>query len=284
MFDAQFSMARILKPFPNFETVYQGFDATVPIAFPGTLDRQAGEPGYDPYLLAGLPVPLGSRVMIWVPLAMYVQDDGSISLSTYQYQIIWRMRSIGDFVTSFDKNVPRDEIGPYHLRQKDVGVPDDPANPTATKRIVLPSSMQVLAYEQPEPSTTDTVYANGIIHLRGQYIIPNGQVPSGPLLPPPVDETTSNIFGLTGQGIFPFTQQAEGATPGGPVFFPFWFDAEGDEMMIFATRADITEETGSWDFTDPSLDRPFSATYGTNDGTRTPVPSVGIFVYTGSAP
>lgn len=279
MFDANFSMARILKPFPNFEARYQGQSAGLPIAFPGTLDRQAGEEGYDPFLEAGLPVPLGSRVLIYVPLAIY-STATSTTLQTYAYQIIWRMRSIGDFLSAFEKNVARTEIGPYHLRQRDVGVPDDPANPTGTKRIVLPSSMQVLAYEQAEPSTSDTANVNGTIHLRGQKIIPNGAVPPGPILPAPAPLAAR---GVTGQGIFPFTQDSEDTICGGPVYFPFWFDAEGDEMIIYATRANITEQTNTWDFT-TNTDRPFSATYGTNNGTQAPVPSVGIFVFTGSAP
>lgn len=282
MFDANFSMARILKPFPNFEAVYQGASALFPIAFPGTLDRQAGEPGYDPNLLSMLPVPLGSRVMIWIPLTIFNDDQGTFNQQTYQYQVLWRMRSIGDFQAAFQKNVPRDEIGSYHLRQRDIGVPNDPANPQSTVRIVLPAAMQVIAYEQAEPTTTPSTYVNGTIHLRGQQIIPDGAIWAGPLLPPPAANT---VHGIIGQGIFPFTSGAsDQGELGGPVFFPFWFDAEGDEMMVLARRVSVTEQDPNWDFASPTVDQPFSATYGTNNGTRAPVPSVGIFVFTGSAP
>ena len=59
MFDAQFSMARIVKPFANFEARYQGNSAGFPIGFPGVLDRLAGQNGYDPFLLAAMPMPIG---------------------------------------------------------------------------------------------------------------------------------------------------------------------------------------------------------------------------------
>lgn len=293
--DAQFSMARILQPFPNFEARYQGQPATIPIAFPGTIDRRAelGVKGFDPHLIAGIPVPMGARVMIWIPLTLL---DYTV-FQPYQYQIIWRLNSIGDFTDAFAQNVPRDQIGAYHLKRRELGVPNDPVD-LNTKRVVIPAAIQTIAYEQPEPSTDPTVYDNGVIHLRGQNIIPLGTlgdqgfgtpVWQGPLLPPPLPGPPE--VAIITQGIFPFT---EGPTtgpnnagiPGGPIYEPFWFDAEGDEMMIFARRVFVDDDpaNANWDFTDPNLDQGFSNTFGTNNGTRPRLETVGIFVFTGTAP
>jgi len=278
MFDAQFSMARIVKPFANFEARYQGNSAGFPIGFPGVLDRLAGNNGYDPFLLAALPMPIGARVMIWIPAAIYITES-AIQQTAYQYQILWRLRSTGDFVSSFDMNVPRDQTPQYHMRTRDVGVAEDPADPSGTLRYVLPAAMQTIAYEQPEPSTDPSTLANGIIHLRGQLIIPCGNHWVAPLVPPP--NPGPPVQGVFGQGVWPFSQEPEEAESGGPNFHPFWFDAEGDDMLILARRVTIGEDT-DWDF--GGVDRPFSSTYGTDNGTRNPAVSTGIFVFTGSAP
>lgn len=284
-------MARILKPFPNFESRYQGQPATIPIAFPGTIERNSilGKEGFDPNLIAGIPVPIGARVMIWIPVTLI----DYFSPQPYQYQIIWRLRSIGDFVDAFTENVPRDQIGAYHLKRRELGVANDPADPS-TRRVVIPAGIQTIAYEQPEPSTDVFTNANGVIHLRGQFIIPLGQLPDqgpgtgwqGPLLPPPRPGPPE--VGILTQGVFPFTEGPTGATnggiPGGPLYHPFWFDAEGDEMIIMATRVNDFDARPNWDFADPDADQAFSNTYGTNNGTRTPVETVGIFVFTGTAP
>lgn len=276
MFDAQFSMGKILKPFPGFEQRYEGKANGFPVAFPGTLDQQAGQNGYDPFLLGMLPVPLGSRVMIWIPAAIYNTDD-TIQQESYTYQILWRMRSSGDYATTFSRTA-RNETTQYHFSKREIGVPDDPATPQTTQRIVLPAAMQTIAYEQPEPNTDPTVLANGVIHLRGQLVIPAGANWIAPLLPPPLPDAPTQ--GIIGQGVFPFTQGPEEAEAGGPVYHPFWFDAEGDEMMIIARRTEITPE--NWEF--GGTDLPFSATYGTANGTRPLNNHVGIFVFTGSAP
>jgi hypothetical protein len=294
--DAQFGMARILKPFPNFEARYQGQPASVPIAFPGTIDREAelGVQGFDPNLIAGIPVPIGARVMIWIPSALI---DYFVP-TPYQYQIIWRLRSIGDFVDAFNQNVPKDQMPYYHLRRRELGVANDPADP-ASRRVVIPGAIQTIAYEQPEPSTSVFVNANGVIHLRGQLIIPLGaegfdnvtgsNLWQGPFLPPPRPGPPE--IGIITQGVFPFVEgptapDFNGGIPGGPVYHPFWFDAEGDEMLIFARRVDVdvSDPNDTWDFANPDLDQSFSNTFGTNNGTRQPIETVGIFVFTGTAP
>jgi len=290
--DPQYSTARILKPFTGFETKYQGKSSAVPIAFPGTIDRQAadGVPGFDPHLLAGLPVPLGSRIMIWIPLALVNVDetDEDLDPTAYTYQIVWRLRSSTDYIYTSTQNVPVDEQLVGHLRKRDQGAPNDPADPTATQRIFLPSALKTIAYEQAEPSADPEVNANGSINLRGELVTPCGgssdsSLWQGPLLP--TADSPPNV-GLTGQGVLPQLQDPSSTlnegVPGGPIYHPYWFDAEGDEMMIFARRATPAAFAVPWDFTDNTLDLGFSNIYGTNNGARPPIPSVGIYVFTGT--
>jgi len=270
--DANFSLARILKPFPNFEAIYQGQLQSIPIAFPGTLDEDAGSPGFSPDLIAGISMPLGARVVIWIPQTIFLYS----SLQRYTYQVCWRLRSPADYSRDVERGRSLGKQSTYSLPQQEVGVPGDLANPVTTKRFVLPAAMQSLAYEQAEPLTNLT---NGLVNMRGQLLTTNGALWTAPL-------TETGALGQITQGIFPDSLGAGAADqgPGGPVFFPFQFDAEGNEMMILARRETIAAPTDVWDFMSGAEDRSFSNTYGTNAGTRPPLETVGIYVFTGAAP
>src|SRR5262245_47611386 len=87
--DAQMGMFQTLRPMPNFEAVYQGQSGTIPIAFPGVLAPEAGKEGFSETLLSGLPVPLGSRILLQIPVTI----DQYLPVLNYEYQIIWRTRN-----------------------------------------------------------------------------------------------------------------------------------------------------------------------------------------------
>ncbi len=75
--DAQFSIARILRPYTNFETQYQGQPVDRRIMLSEVVNGPGGEArddlaikgqtGIDPELARGLAVPMGARVLIWFP-------------------------------------------------------------------------------------------------------------------------------------------------------------------------------------------------------------------------
>ena len=68
--DAQFGIAKILRPYAGFEADYQGNQVSNAIALTErgiALDPLAGKPGYAPNLLRGLPVSLGARIVLWIP-------------------------------------------------------------------------------------------------------------------------------------------------------------------------------------------------------------------------
>jgi len=266
----QWGTATVLQPFANFEDVYQGGFAGNPVAFPGTIDQQAtnGVAGFDPTLIAGTPVVLGSRLMLWIPLCML---DYTVP-TVYAYQLVWRLRSISDYVYTSEKNqATGDPPMPYHLKKRELGVENSPGDPT-TQRIVVPAAADSVAYEQQEPSGDGL---NGELVLRGESVIPDGALWDAPFTPNSYPGNPT--YGTVTQGIFPF---ATGQTPGGPVFFPYWVDAKGDELIILARRREYALDD-EWDFAND--DRSFSNTYGTDNGTRPRLETVGIYLFNGSS-
>jgi hypothetical protein len=261
----QWGTATILQPFPNFEQVYQGQPAVNPVAFPGTIDQQAanGVVGFDSTLIAGTPVVLGARLMLWIPLCML---DYTVP-TVYRYQLVWRLRSISDFQYTAEKNQSTgDPAMPYHLQRRELGVFNTPGD-AASQRIVVPAASDSLAYEQQEPASNGD---NGEVVVRGEWIVPNGALWDAPITP-------SGELGTVTQGIFPL---ASGDTPGGPVYFPYWVDAKGDELIILARRREVAPDD-EWEFS--GADRSFSNTFGTDNGSRPRLQTVGIFLFAGSS-
>lgn len=255
--DAQFSLARIVKPYPGFEAVYQGRTAPNPVAFPGERDADAGKPGFDANLMAAIEVPFGARVVLWIPLC--VSTTGGVpSVTLYTYSVYWRMRNVTDF---------RNRRRPYHLQNQSPGVADT-TPVTGGPRFVIPAAAQLLAFEETEPvGATDP----GVLNLRAQTFIPR----AGGIIEPVFAD---GQVGRMQQGIYdPFV---DGGLANDPIFNPFWFDAEGDEMIILAQRTD--QAAGAWNFA--TTDLAFSNIYGTGNGTHPNLPDLGIYVFTGVNP
>lgn len=278
--DAQFSLAKVLRPFPNFEQVYQGQEAGIPIAFPGTLDADAGTPGFSPYLLAGLEVPVGAKVLIYFPVVAYggeLTPDGPITTS-YTYQLHWRMRNVADF---------RRRRKPYHLSKQTGGPQDTVLTPPgfSADRLLIPSALETVLYQQLEPNGAP---ANA--NLRADTVtVPGDGIPTvsgfgAPLLPPGTP--------LAPGGLTPYGQFEQGvANPGlvqegtKSLFRSLFTIAKGDELIITTVRTNI-QENANWDFADPFADQGFSNLYGVNSGgpTHAPFPDLGIYVLVGTNP
>jgi hypothetical protein len=272
--DSQWTMFRYLRPFPNFERVYQGQSGSTPIAFPGELDQYAARNavGYDPNLIAGITVPLGSRVTIWIPQTLGPNfDEHGVNLPVvnelYQYQLLWRSRTTKDFVTGQASSIgtPIQSYSSYHLPTSGFGQPQISGNPN-TQRYYLPGAIRTVAFEQTEPVGT----VPGVIHLRGEYLQPIGN----PVWVPPL--TPSGNAAVWQQGAY----TGFGPNPLGPSYLTFTTDAEGDELSILASK--INPDI-AWNFAslDPG-DLAFSNTYGTSNGQNPPNP-FGILVTTGTS-
>lgn len=271
--DAQFSTVRILRPFANFEATYQGQSALIPVALspegepldPAARDRR---PGFDPTLVAGLPVPQGSRVQLWIPQCIK-SVQGTTTVTPYRYFIVWRFRSIQDFVSPADPG----RIQPFHFPRQRPGESDTTAAGDQ-RRFVIPAALRSVGFEQTEPASL----GNAALNLRPESVIPQLDEPAIllPLLP-------GGGTGAIQQGVFDPTIFGDDAKK--IDWQSFGVDAEGDEMLLFAVRETVGEQSAAWDFTDENAaDFAFSNVYGTGNGTHAPIPEIGIYVQTGTTP
>lgn len=265
--DAQFGVARILKPFDNFEAVYQGQSLDLAIAFPGGLDPRAGQDGMAPNLMKGLEVPLGARLLVWIPVAVTDIGGQGITSEAYRYTFIWRMRNVRDF---------RTDRKPYHFPRQSPGAPDSTVVP-AEPRFVLPAAVDTILYEGAQPTadqekSLQTGYPQAYVIGDLASFEPGGEV----LLP-------DGSSGIIQQGVLDPNVIPTFAS-GGAIFQSLWLDAAGDELIILAEAARSHDAPAAWDFTDAALDLPFSDIYGTGNGTHAIYPDVGIYVFSGSNP
>lgn len=274
--DAQLTLAKILKPFTNFEATYQGQDSSVPIAFFAPDDKgnrdprdpDAGRAGFDPNLLRYVDVPLGSRILLWIPAAIVAVTD-NIAQTNYLYTVYWRMRTPTDY---------RNRRTPFHLTRQFPGQIDNTAVPPE-RRVLIPAATRSVIINQTEAAGSNTQVQN----LRREAIqiltTLSGLQPYSqlPLLP-------GGVQGAHQQGVFDpatfsiaFRENAFKA-----LFVPVWFDCEGDQMLVCAER----EALSPWDFAAGGTDAPFSNIYGTNVAgpTHPPFEDLGIYMFTGTAP
>lgn len=269
----QWSTAKILKPFDNFESVYQGISALRPIAFPGTFDPMvvAGVAGFNSTLISGFPVPLGARLLFWFPLCFFGYEVPRL----YRFQLLFRLRSIEDHNDSIQllNRDPKSQIQ-YHLQRREMGIPDAPGGPDLA---IIPACAQSIAFVQQEPAGDK---ANTTTNLRGNFIVPDGELIGDGATNSPAPLDPAGDPATMTQGVFP---AATGDTPGGPVYYPYVCDAVGDEVIILARRQIIDDpDNDTWDFDDVTKDLAFSTTFGTDDGTRSPLQTSGIFLLTGT--
>jgi hypothetical protein len=254
--DAQFTLANVLKPFPGFETVYQGASHANPVAFPGGTDPRAGEVGISANLIAGHPIPLGARVLVWIPVAVLAP-----TVTIYEYTFVWRLRNTRDYRVNAVRRPP------FHFGKQRPGAPDSSVAPVVP-RFVIPAACDVVMYEQAEPAA----FGSGVMRVVNQsYRIGDGGGQVEPLLP-------SGGIGIFQQGVLdPNTATPQGASD--PIFQPIWMDAMGDELIILAKPQNVA---GNWDFA--GTDLPFSNIYGTGNAAHAAFPDVGIYVFTGTNP
>ncbi len=269
--DAQFSFAKPIRPFDGFEKVYQGKNALVPIAFPGGLDPNAGLPGYAPNLIAGFPVPLGAKVLLWIPQCSYGVAPSPL-VTEYVYQISWRIRNVADY----RHGNPDGTRTPYHIQKQAAGAADTTAPVGQQARLIITAALETILFEQtqPAPSLIGSP-ATGDLIANGLALPADGVSRFLPLIP-------GGGFGAAEQGIADPAQVVEEPAP---LFRPYFTIAKGDDMTIFAYRPP-NASFATWDFANPLTDQAFSNTYGTNVAgpTHPPYPDLGIYVLVGSNP
>jgi hypothetical protein len=267
MVDAQLTNVRVLKPFPNFERVYQGKAGNVPIAFPGTRDPRGAQDkaGFDPNFMTGIIVPQGARVQLDFPMCFVPNPQSLSPFQFYSYRLVWRFNNLGDF-----RDPPaRTRRAPYHFPRESPGANDTTLGPPGLPRVTVPALWHVIAHEEVEPTVGPTD-----LRVRVETITPR------------LDALTEFIQPLLPDGQKGVIQQGvlDPATSGGaqmPIFVPFWTDAMADELLILVNRADSTDP---WDFTAEDEDLAFSNVYGTGNGRHPAFRDVGIYLQTGTNP
>lgn len=215
MADAQFGLVRSLVPYDGFTTDYSGQPVETPIMFSEqnrVLDPLAeqGRPGYDPNLVAGLSVPEGARVLIWVPQITY--NDGANDLP-YTWSFWWRYRTLLDF--------QNDNQIPFHLTPSE-GQPDT-SGPQAQERVLIPAANSGTIYVQTEP-------ASGFARVTQNGRAEDIRFGSPNLLQPLVP---GGGTGVIQQGV---QDPASFTDAGLPLYIVHEVSATGDELLIGLTR------------------------------------------------
>ncbi|MGP1683470.1 MAG: hypothetical protein ACTS8S_14205 [Giesbergeria sp.] len=259
--DAQFSAVRVFKPFRGFEEFYQGQPGDLPIAIPGDLDSDAGKIGFDPNLLAGIPVPFGSKMVLWMPTIFNLTAGNGFVVKPYRYTLIWRLRNLRDFRT---KRVP------YHFPRQSFGENQQFIVPSGVNTIItngMPRSVAVLNSQFSSYRSSDSEL--GIENITVQSVIPKPAIS-------PRGENAAFQQGLAQGNVGSNTTVT---------FNPWQLDVLGDELMIIVNKPE--GDTADWNFEDVGSDQSdsgFSAFFGTASGTRDPLLNMGIYLFTGSNP
>jgi hypothetical protein len=288
--DAQASLIFTLRPYPNFEADYQGQFGQVPVMFTDQgepRDPQAGKAGYSPNLVKGLSVPMGSRVLVWLPLSGEPTVFGLSEI--YNWTFIWRIRSVADF---------RLARMAYHYPKQGPGVVTTAPDVSPGPRFIIPASIQSVVYQDPgpivsvptpppsgEPPLTQQAAARVVTEcFQPQRVVGTFALTSSMLNP----FVPGGATGIIEQGISDSFSSIF-ADHGLPIFMPVDVTALGDELLIACTKGTgnlVQNGSANWDFNTAAFDEPFSLFFG-QDGTpaaQTPIPDLGVYVSVINAP
>jgi len=260
--DPQFGVVRVLRPYADFEDVYQGQAANIPIMLTESgeaLDEQAGDTGYDERLVRGLTVPVGARILLAVPNTF--SSPGIGQLFPYIYTLSWRFRNLSDF---------RLKRKSYHFPKQGTGVPETLVDPG--DRVPLAVTNQPVIYNQAE------VAAGPAQAVQTQNLHTENVRLAGIGLTNPINPDGS--AGALQQGIL--TPTASNAHTRS-FFSTQEVQAISDELLISVTREDNDGASANWAFAAGETDDQFSEIYG--KGLAAGIfPDVGIYVMVGVSP
>jgi hypothetical protein len=257
---AQMGVKHVLRPFPGFGPVYTGKTALgwIMLTEGNALDEFAGQPGYPTELLAGLRVPMGARLQIWLPHIYTVQADPS-QVQTYNYTLIYRLRNLVEYRTSQTR-------GPWHSPNS-VGVPDTTIG--TQPRVLKPAGYRTVTVQGTAPSAPPSQTSRILMSCYPSDVTPfSGNPPVGfPLAP---DGNPGIIqSGVLDPAVF-------GPHPAASPFFDIINDvALGDELLIAVWRPVIVDVSNNWNFA--TIDSNFFTAFASS-------PNVGVYVFEGKVP
>jgi hypothetical protein len=250
MADAQFSIVKTLVPCVGWETLFSGTRASEHPIFLSEnglrYDTNAGKPGYAPHLIRGLSVPVGSRIILWLP-QIPTFPRSTPGERSYTFHIGWRLRNLFDYRTG--------RI-PYHLARQAEGEPETVTDPGT--RVVLPAAGHSIVYNKTQP----TFPASVINEVIGEELMIGHPEMFGHH---PDDVIQQGLFDSAS---YPFAAD--------PSFMTYDLRAMGDEMLISITRPyDKASNFNDWDWTD--WDRGLHAFFSGSS-------AAGVYAMIGSAP
>lgn len=295
MSGAVFSMFTELRGPEGFEGWYQGevVDSPIPLTpladgleeraaqMRSTLKAAAGQTpsypisangnGIDPFLVAGVPTPLGSTVLLWLPQL----NINSESLQ-YNFRLIWRIRNFEQLLATRK---------PFHGRNNDDGPSDDGSNrftpaiggaawsAAAGVRLPIVCAQETIIYAQTEP-------AQGVVAPQNAYST-RYVVDSDLDFEPPIFPGFSS-----GQLVNAMVSQGLGANPayGSPTHSVIPVMAKGDELVVLLSRASTGVLDNTWDFTGADSLVSYYLGRGYPVGTEYIKMPLGVYVATGVSP
>ena len=257
---AQVGVKHVLRPFTGAGAVYQGQPSNgwMMLTEGDALDEMAGQPGYPTELLAGLRVPMGARIQIWLP-HIYTAAAMDVNVQTYNYSLCYRLRNLVENRTSSTR-------GPWHSPNS-IGVPDTTAL-TGGARVLKPAGYRAVVVQGTAPAAppgdsriTMSAYPSDVTPF-------TGNPPAGFPLAPDGSMGIIQSGVLDPHGLF-------GAQGAASPFFDIVNDvALGDELLIGVWRPVIAAAT-TWDF--GGADAPFFTAF-------TSSPNVGVYIFIGKVP
>jgi hypothetical protein len=184
----QMSMARVLTPYKGFADDYQGVSGYTPLMVTEggvAVDYSQAD------LLKGIPVTMGSRIVMWVPsVASIVAGD---VVDYYNWFPTWRLRNVHDLITA--------QL-PAHYPS---------SQPGRGGQYFVPAAAHSVVYNQAEPAISTGDAAVQKVYLECFQVQP-GRSPIGfPLIPgggPSTYQTGTNLTQPSWQ-VFDFTCQGD---------------------------------------------------------------------------
>lgn len=270
-----FSIEALLRPYPEavnpagsvLTGSYQGDACTRPIMFTEggiATDELAGQPGYSARLARALPVPMGARIILWLP-TIPVLDDQGVAVAYYRWMIAWRLRSAQEAQASAT-------AGAFHMGSVVGGVAE--TGPNAGARYGRPAAWQTLTYVPAEPAPTPpTAIGNrAVSSLHPEDVFAGAGVLAQPRLP-----GTSALAQVQQGVIDPSSTVPPGinALANMPAWIPHEVVALGDELLVGCYREATAD--ANWDFTAGHADRLFGHLFAAQD-----YPQMGVRVFCGS--
>jgi hypothetical protein len=291
------SVARILKPNLDFELLFEGELAASPndqstakIPFfewpnrqpPTVRDPLAGKPGFDPNLLAYVPVPKGATIQLYIP---FIYTVGAVSGPTYyRYWVTFR-----DMSLAYSNTLQQQGQGSQsHIPYQGPGADDSVVNP-AEPRFIINAGVHSVGVHQPAPppwylqggTMTTPVKLSNELALHPEPLVPRPMAVNPVLI-------AAGVYGVHQQGVTDPAHDDQANSAAGQ-----WFElvAQGDQMLISVDRMwtgaePATAGSANWGLTQAGMDAFFAFTYGSTPHPREPIPTdnvvrpeLGIYLY-----